>query len=251
MNTNAMTRDISFYQQKAVYVSPYHGLATMRNDMETLYSHAYPCGTAKCYNSNNGVYYWQDLSGGYVLPYFEGIIDVLCQAGYVANINLYVPCSNGDVPEYMEAYWYRLLQESALDRRNASLDFTLALAGEKGIAPLPEEFLANFCVEIPLSGVKAESWSGTHRIFPHVTSTWPAEELKAIIGTYYHNNGVIAFVDEYARTWVTFYFNGKTNDVLSHAGYTEYGIFVPFSNGETPTEPAFVRHQWDHLQKLK
>lgn len=67
------------------------------------------------------------------------------------------------------------------------------------------------------------------------------------VGTYDSNNGVIAFIDGEGRMRVA----PATSDryrALEEAGYRRGGIWVPFSNGEMPTDPA-LREQWEKMRE--
>ena len=59
--------------------------------------------------------------------------------------------------------------------------------------------------------------------------------------TYWQNNGQIAFVDDFHTVWVTPY-RTEIDSLLKEAGYSEGGVFVPFSNGEkVPEAYAWLR----------
>lgn len=63
---------------------------------------------------------------------------------------------------------------------------------------------------------------------------------KRAVGTYDSNNGLVAFVDEHGDCYVV-RLTEKNIDVLKRAGYQQGNIYVPFSNGEVPTDPSVAQ----------
>jgi len=66
------------------------------------------------------------------------------------------------------------------------------------------------------------------------------------VGQFETNNGVMTYIDEKGRQWLGAATAGNY-DALHNAGYERGGIFVPFSNGETPTDPESKRKIRDVL----
>lgn len=57
------------------------------------------------YNYNNGIIiFYDEEREAYVIPFFEGIFDILEKAGYMRNFSMYVPLSNWDVPELKDKW---------------------------------------------------------------------------------------------------------------------------------------------------
>lgn len=67
------------------------------------------------------------------------------------------------------------------------------------------------------------------------------------VGFYNSNNGVIAFVDGEGHMRVAPATSDRSQ-ALEEAGYKRGGIWVPFSNGELPTDPA-LREQWEKMRE--
>lgn len=61
------------------------------------------------------------------------------------------------------------------------------------------------------------------------------ENRKESVGFYCKNNGKISFIDENGRLYVA-PSTPQREKALKDAGYKQGGIFVPFSNGERPTD---------------
>lgn len=57
------------------------------------------------YNYNNGIIiFYDEERETYVIPFFEGIFDILAKAGYMRNFSMYVPLSNWDYPELQDKW---------------------------------------------------------------------------------------------------------------------------------------------------
>ena len=243
-----MNRDINFFQQKAIYVSPTSGLSTSRELSPEPYT-TYPTGTFSEYNVNNGILYFQNIIGGFVIPNFDNLSDILEENGYRKNSNLYVPCSNGDVPTYEREYWHHLLAEAEQERITNLINYYSKIASDTHISSLPDGFLQN-CMEIPIHGVELMHWSGEKFMqYPHIKETYDESVDHIYIGTFCQNNGRISFVDKFGRTFVTVYNHGKTEEILKDAGYSECSLYVPLSNGETPVD-SYLSAVWERICHL-
>lgn len=73
-----------------------------------------------------------------------------------------------------------------------------------------------------------------------------ADRLKQV-GTYDYNNGTIAFVDQNGRLQIG-HGTLANMEALDRAGYRRGGIWVPFSNGEVPTDPV-LRQRYIELRE--
>ncbi len=70
-------------------------------------------------------------------------------------------------------------------------------------------------------------------------------QLLAFMGTYWQNNGIVVFVDENGKQYVTpFCFQIK--QMLRDAGYLEKPLNVPLSNGEQIVDPTLAA-TWNSL----
>lgn len=67
------------------------------------------------------------------------------------------------------------------------------------------------------------------------------------VGTYGYNNGTIAFVDQDGRMQIG-HGTSENMTALEKAGYRRNGIWVPFSNGEVPADPA-LRQKYIELRE--
>ena len=77
------------------------------------------------------------------------------------------------------------------------------------------------------------------------TSSRPLNPDPAWTKRYGWNNGVVAFVTEDGSYYVTPYCV-EVAEVLRALGYVDSGIYVPFSNGDVPSDPALAQ-QWEGL----
>ena len=197
------------------------------------------------YCTNNGRVSFVNENGVmYVSPYVNEVIEALVAAGYRPG-GLYVPLSNGEVPTdpALESKWdsmdktARLQLEARIERekeeryRKASED--------KRLKDLPEEAY-QLSIEIPKEGLET-SWYG------RLETTYPEDDYNMTekIGTYCSNNGIVTFVDSKGRKFVSPFYR-EIREMLSAAGYTERGLYVPLSNGEVPTDPI-IATKWETM----
>ena len=96
-------------------------------------------------------------------------------------------------------------------------------------------------------GVEYIQWGDEKRQFASNTDEQTFPTRLNQVGTYDSNNGTLAFVDEKGMMHA-----GHSTDAnfqaLEQAGYRRGGIWVPFSNGEVPTDPE-LRKQYTELRE--
>ena len=63
------------------------------------------------------------------------------------------------------------------------------------------------------------------------------------------NNGILAFVDEKGHLYASPATNEKRQE-LQNFGFKEGGLFVPFSNGDLPSDPEGLK-RWEKLKNKK
>ena len=195
------------------------------------------------YFQNNGKLVFVDDKGDtFVTPFANEINATLRAAGYRER-SMYVPFSNGDVPtdKLLLLKWKQLCalarkayKQREAERRASKLN-TLAI--KKGIKQLPNE-IYELCLEIPKDGFETVFFE-TERDVTRPVYDW---ELEHSLGTYCENNGRLAFVDDYGRTFVTPY-TTEVKEVLVASGYRKSNLFVPLSNGEKIVDPD-INDRW-------
>lgn len=113
---------------------------------------------------------------------------------------------------------------------------------EHYIKNLPKSVLEK-CFEIPDSGIMAKNILYEVEIHPISLHRFDSTKL----GRYCCNNGKVVFVHRDGKTFVAKGY-GIVN-LLEDAGYRSGSLFVPFSNGETPTDPQLAT-RWEKLPKF-
>lgn len=96
-------------------------------------------------------------------------------------------------------------------------------------------------------GVEYTQWGDEKHKFPANTDEQAASTRLGQVGTYDSNNGTLAFVDEQGVIRVG-HSTEENFQALEQAGYRRGGIWVPFSNGEVPTDPE-LRKQYTELRE--
>jgi hypothetical protein len=199
-----------------------------------------------CWNNGKVAFVTRDGSY-YVTPYCFDVAEYLRANGYVEG-SLFVPFSNGDVPEdeTLRAEWKNLVdgaralhdERDAQERANKCAEYTR----QKGLEELPEE-VYGMCLQIPKEGLAYSLWGQEGRCYPV-----DDYQLKEVLGTYCQNNGRVVFVDDKGNTYVT-PFCEEIRDALSASRYREGSIYVPLSNGEELLDPT-VNAQWKNMTTL-
>ena len=199
-----------------------------------------------CWNNGRVAFVTKDGSY-YVTPYCFDVADYLRANGYVEG-SVYVPFSNGDVPEdeNLRSHWKNLVEGArALHKEREAqerLEKCAELARQKGLEELPAE-VYEMCLQIPKEGLEYALWGEHGRCYP-------VEDyrLKDVLGTYWQNNGRVAFVDDKGNTYVT-PFCEEIRAALSASRYREGSIYVPLSNGEEILDPE-LNTRWKNMAAL-
>jgi len=199
------------------------------------------------YDSNNGVIAFVDGEGRMrVAPATSDRFRALEEAGYKRG-GIWVPFSNGELPTdpALREQWEKMREEAHEQNRKETteshLNYYRAEAEKKQVKEVAGEWLT-------VDGVETE-WMGTEKsaVDRNTDGYNMAVGRLEKVGAYDSNNGVIAFVDGEGRMRVA----PATSDrfrALEEAGYKRGGIWVPFSNGELPTDPA-LREQWEKMRE--
>lgn len=208
------------------------------------------------YDSNNGTLAFVDEKGVMHAGHStDANFQALEQAGYRRG-GIWVPFSNGEVPADPELRkQYTELREKGREvDKKANIERHLHVYSEtaerKGIKPVEGGLF------MMVDGIKYRHWGNeTGAIDTNTDGYNMAIRRVEQVGTFDSNNGRMAFVDEQGRMWV----GASTNEnyeAIRKAGYSNGGIWVPFSNGEMPTDRATYEQLRDvltgkHAEQLK
>ncbi len=194
------------------------------------------------YATNNSTVCFVSEDQVFVTPYTREAMNALSEAGFIEDC-FFVPFSNGDYPKSEEYKWNHLRE---LARQSYAREFSencVSYCEKHGIGAISEETLQN-CFEMPSNGVEVKHLNFEDCYFPalrHFDCT-----VGEKIGHYCTNNGRVVFVYRDGKTYVTKGY--KILRELEAAGYTEAGLFVPFSNGEQIKDVA-LRNRWESIKK--
>jgi hypothetical protein len=208
------------------------------------------------YDSNNSTLAFIDEKGVmHVGHSTDENFQALEQAGYRRG-GICVPFSNGEVPADPELRkQYAELREKGREiNKKANIERHLHVYSEtaerKGIKTVEGGLF------MMVDGIEYRHWGNETGIIDTNTDGYNmAIRRVEQVGTFDSNSGRMAFVDEQGRMWV-----GASTDenfqALEQAGYRRGGIWVPFSNGEMPTDRATYEQLRDvltgkHAEQLK
>lgn len=208
------------------------------------------------YDSNNSTLAFVDEKGVMHAGHStDENFQALEQAGYRRG-GIWVPFSNGEVPTDPELRkQYTELREKGREiNKKANVERHLHVYSEtaerKGVKPVEGGLF------MMVDGIEYRHWGNeTGAIDTNTDGYNMAIRRVEQVGTFDSNNGRMAFVDEQGRMWV-----GASTDenyeAIRKAGYANGGIWVPFSNGEMPTDRATYEQLRDvltgkHAEQLK
>lgn len=201
------------------------------------------------YYHNNGKLIFVDKKGKtYLSPYYHDLSLRLKNAGYKER-KMFVPLSNGEdiLDENINAKWQKLCMEAnEVNKIRINLERKAELqnlAIVKGIKPLPLD-IYKLSFYIPPKGVDT-LWFGEKKDITYPINEW---SLKVYLGSYFHNNGKIVFVDDKGDTFVS-PFASELTPALIECGYRERSMYVPFSNGDVPEDKVLLL-KWKQLCAL-
>ncbi|HIH10721.1 TPA: hypothetical protein HA241_00860 [Candidatus Woesearchaeota archaeon] len=199
------------------------------------------------YDSNNGTLAFVDEKGMMHAGHStDANFQALEQAGYRRG-GIWVPFSNGEVPTDPELRkQYTELREKGREiNKKTNIERHLRVFSEtaerKGIKPVEGGLF------MTVDGIEyRHGGNETGAIDTNTDGYNMAIRRVEQVGTYDSNNGRMAFVDEQGRMWL-----GASTDenyeAIRKVGYTSGGIWVPFSNGEMPTDRATYEQLRDVL----
>jgi len=198
------------------------------------------------YGWNNGVVAFVTPNGDYyVTPYCVEVIDYLTNHGYENNY-IYVPFSNSDEPSdgVKAQAWKKLCMEAKelhnQKEKERKREQVKIMAAIKHVNELPKE-IYEISLEIPHNGLEVKHYGGEISISRPI----PEFSLKESIGTYFENNGIVTFVDNNGKTFVSPYHH-EVKEILKESQYQENDMYVPLSNGEEIID-SNIDEQWKKI----
>ena len=193
-------------------------------------------------NNSTVVFFWENEM--YVMPYIRKAFDVISKN--LKRDYIYVPFSNGDYPEAYQEKWKQLRLKAKKYAEEDFLEDCQEQAKKIGLRQLPEDVLTR-CYKIPNEGIMV-------RRFNYIEITSPAINSRNFdciaaerIGKFCTNNGRVVFVNSDGSTYVAKGY--KVTEILKEYGFTESGLFVPFSNCEVIENPV-ERAVWESKPKF-
>lgn len=197
-----------------------------------------------CYAMNNSTVCFVSKNEIFVTPYTRKVMNALISLGFQKE-HFYVPFSNGDYPLSELKRWYILREIAKQSDEEDFLEDCNDYCDEHHIGSISEETLKN-CFEMPVTGVRVRHLCFDDCCYPVGNATFFDSALADKIGHYCTNNGKVVFVYRDGKTYVAKGY--KILEELRAAGYTETGLFVPFSNGEQIVDPI-LRERWESITK--
>lgn len=198
-----------------------------------------------CYATNNSTVCFISDNEVYVIPASRSTMRALHSADFDEEY-FYVPFSNGDYPKSEQFKWSNLLEKA---NKSYKEDFTAdceAYCDEHHIYAIGEEILAN-CFEIPENGVRVKHHSFENTYYPIMNQSC-LDCRSGNLGHFCCNNGRVVFVYRNGKTYVAKGYRVIAD--LREAGYIEYGMFVPFSNGEQILDTV-LNARWESMSRAQ
>ena len=197
-----------------------------------------------CYAMNNSTVCFVSDNEIFVTPYTRITMRSLRSAGFCEK-HFYVPFSNGDYPKSEWLKWNALREKARQSYEEDFVEDCASYCDEHHIGTISEETLRN-CFEMPSTGVKVKHLYFEEYYYPIINSN--CFDCIAIdrIGHFCANNGKVVFVYRNGKTYVAKGY--KILNELRAAGYTELGLFVPFSNGEQ-IQDSTLNARWESITK--
>lgn len=193
-------------------------------------------GQVGTYDSNNSTLAYVDENGVmHVGHSTDENFQALEKAGYRRG-SIWVPFSNGEVPSDPDTQKrYIELRETGRElNRQRNIREHLRIysqeAERKKIQPIEGGLF------MMVDGIEYQQFgTNTAQVETNTDGYNLPRQRVDQVGTFDSNNGRIAFVDEKGRMWVGASTSGNW-EALQKAKYQRGGIWVPFSNGEVPTD---------------
>ena len=197
-----------------------------------------------CYATNNSTVCFVSDNEIFVTPTSPLTMRSLRSAHFCKR-SFYVPFSNGDYPKAEQFKWNALREKARQSYAEDFVEDCAAYCDEHHIGTISEETLRN-CFEMPSTGVKVKHLYFEDFYYPLINSTCFDCTAVDCIGHFCTNNGRVVFVYRNGKTYVAKGY--KILNELRAAGYTESGLFVPFSNGEQIQDPV-LNARWESITK--
>lgn len=195
------------------------------------------------YEVNNSTVSFILETNMYVAPYTRKLMKALEEDGYTEK-SFYVPFSNGDYPKHEKQTWTFLREKARLSYKDDFVSDCKAYCDERHIGSISEETLAN-CFQMPENGVRVKHPSFETTYYPFLNEVCLDCRCDNL-GHYCYNNGRVVFIYRNGHTYVAKGY--RIISELRDAGYTEFGLFVPFSNGEVILDPILFS-RWESITK--
>lgn len=243
----AMDKEINMDSLKADSVRVYLGMLVVFpqfSQEETLNVSGLAPKFNRCFAMNNSTVCFVSDNEVFVTPYTRSVIRCLRSAGFREE-SFYVPFSNGDYPKTEQVKWNSLREKARKSYADDFVEDCLAYCDAHHIGAINDETLRN-CFQMPATGVKVKHLYFENCYYPIINSNCLDCVAVDRIGKYCTNNGRVVFVYRDGKTYVTKGY--KILAELRAAGYTESGLFVPFSNGEVIQNPV-LRARWESITK--
>lgn len=196
-----------------------------------------------CYATNNSTVCFISDNEIFVTPYTRSTMRTLHSAGFSEKC-FYVPFSNGDYPKSELFKWSNLREKARQSYKEDFIADCEAYCDQNHIYAISEETLAN-CFEMPENGVRVKHLYFEDIYYPLMNQSC-LDYRSYKLGHFCCNNGRVVFVYRNGKTYVAKGY--KILDELRAAGYTESGLFVPFSNGEQILDHA-LNVRWESITK--
>lgn len=196
-----------------------------------------------CYATNNSTVCFVSDNEIFVIPYTRVVMRTLRYFGFCEK-HFYVPFSNWDYPKKELVKWNALREKAYQSYKDDFVSDCEAYCDEHHIGSINEDTLAN-CFEMPENGVRVKHIYFENIYYPIMNQSCLDCRVDKL-GHFCCNNGRVVFVYRNGKTYVAKGY--KILKELRAAGYTESGLFVPFSNGEEIQDYA-LRVRWESINK--
>lgn len=197
-----------------------------------------------CYAVNNSTVCFCFENDVFVTPYTNAVIDSLESAGFRKKY-FYVPFSNWDYPKFEQVKWNSLREKARQTYAEEFVEECISYCDKHHIGCISDETIQK-CFEMPATGVNVKHLYFEDCYYPLIRGTYLDSEAVDRIGHFCTNNGRVVFVYRDGKTYVTKGY--KILDELRAAGYTQKGLFVPFSNGERILDSP-LNARWESITK--
>ena len=198
-----------------------------------------------CYATNNSTVCFVSDNEVFVTPFTRATMHSLHSAGFIEEY-FYVPFSNGDYPKSEQLKWYSLLEKARHSYEEEFVEGCISDCDEHHIGAISNKTLRH-CFEMPSTGVRVKHLQFEACYYPIINNSTFLDCNAALrLGRFCTNNGIVVFVHCDGKTYVA-----KGDGILKElrdSGYTESGLFVPFSHGEQILDPV-LKARWESIAK--